>query len=306
VKHPDPSWSQSRVLWYWIDARHEIYRARLRGEPPPWTDDSILREYRFTNVFRRLDRVTQEALVELHGAWSEADRLFRAVAFRVFNWPPTYRVLKTANLLCDWHEDRANRLLELRQGAGEKIVTGAWMVSGAAAPGRPIYEGYTKALSLLAPQVATMAAQIRRKRSTEFAYVMLQRLPGVGRFVGWQIVLDLMYTPMLSEATDADSFLYVGPGAVRGLLRLDGVEIPKGDAGLAPKYPGGQVAAIARIQKLQRESERRVWRHQVPRLTIHDIEHAVCESDKYARALRGEGRPRSRYSPDARSLPRPI
>ena len=38
--------------------RHEIYLKRKAGEPPPWTDDPILQQYRFTNVFRELDKTT--------------------------------------------------------------------------------------------------------------------------------------------------------------------------------------------------------------------------------------------------------
>lgn len=38
--------------------RHATYLRRQSGAPEPWTDDPILRKFRFTNVFRELDRTT--------------------------------------------------------------------------------------------------------------------------------------------------------------------------------------------------------------------------------------------------------
>jgi len=43
-------------LRYWTKERDAIYTARREGKPSPWTTDHILRAYKFTNVFRELDR----------------------------------------------------------------------------------------------------------------------------------------------------------------------------------------------------------------------------------------------------------
>ena len=45
-------------LFAFANERHMIYRRREAGESPPWTADPILCNYRFTNVYRELDRVT--------------------------------------------------------------------------------------------------------------------------------------------------------------------------------------------------------------------------------------------------------
>lgn len=294
---------QLRVLRYWIDERHAMYLRRLRGDPPPWTVDPILREYRFTNVFRRLDRMTQELLAETRRAHSHRELLFRAMLFRVFNRSATYAALRHLASPERWRRSEAMQILAARAAAGERIVTGVWMVSGAAAPGRPIYEGYVDSLTTLARFAEYDAADMRRLRTLESAYGIVQQYRGVGRFVGWQIVLDLSYTPLLRGACDLERYLYVGPGAVRGLMRLDGLEIPEGKyARLAPRYPGGEAAALARLRQVQTAVNDRRGTH-VPHLTIHDVEHSLCEADKYARALRGEGRPRNTYEPRGEPLP---
>ena len=50
------------TYWRFAAKRQHLYLARLRKEPEPWTPDPILRSYRFTNVFRVADRVSQYLL----------------------------------------------------------------------------------------------------------------------------------------------------------------------------------------------------------------------------------------------------
>jgi hypothetical protein len=42
-------------------------RRFLDKAPPPWTDDPILAEWKFTNCFRELDRLTRYAIVHILG-----------------------------------------------------------------------------------------------------------------------------------------------------------------------------------------------------------------------------------------------
>ena len=45
-------------FWYMCNERHRIFLAKEAGKPKPWTDDPIFQKYKFTNVFRELDRTT--------------------------------------------------------------------------------------------------------------------------------------------------------------------------------------------------------------------------------------------------------
>jgi 5-hmdU DNA kinase-like protein len=40
------------TYWKFVAERYRIYEKRLRGEPPPWANDRILHEHKFTNVHR--------------------------------------------------------------------------------------------------------------------------------------------------------------------------------------------------------------------------------------------------------------
>ena len=47
------------TYWQFASERQKIFFARLNGLEGPWTDDEILQKYKFTNVYRASDRVSQ-------------------------------------------------------------------------------------------------------------------------------------------------------------------------------------------------------------------------------------------------------
>ena len=47
------------TYWRFAALRQEVFHSRVRGEPAPWTDDSVLSAHRFTNAYRAADRVSQ-------------------------------------------------------------------------------------------------------------------------------------------------------------------------------------------------------------------------------------------------------
>src|SRR5262245_7991151 len=78
--------------------RQDIYEKRLRGEPQPWTDDRILRQYRFTNVFRAADRVSHflklHVIYESGGSMTDEEVVFRVLLFKLFNSVGAWKALK--------------------------------------------------------------------------------------------------------------------------------------------------------------------------------------------------------------------
>ena len=71
----------AQPLWDWITERHRIYLKKAAGEAPPWTRDGIMQTYRFCNVFRELDIVTQaETLDHFRTVREDLDSLARATA----------------------------------------------------------------------------------------------------------------------------------------------------------------------------------------------------------------------------------
>jgi hypothetical protein len=85
------------LYWYFASERQRAFERRVAGMPWPWTDDPIIQIFKFCNVFRAADRVSQYMIrhVCYHGEpCSPEDRLFQIVAFRTFSKIETWRSVR--------------------------------------------------------------------------------------------------------------------------------------------------------------------------------------------------------------------
>ena len=79
-----------KVFLHWIRERENARVNKTQGKPKPWTEDPIIQQYRFCNVEREKDTVSQW----IHSNWCEPNvdhpnLVFAMVVARLFNWPPT-------------------------------------------------------------------------------------------------------------------------------------------------------------------------------------------------------------------------
>ena len=290
---------QLKLFWYWINERHRIYLVRKDGKGWPWTKDKILQTYSFTNVYRQLDRVTQEwakryaTLLNsgkgLRGVPPE-DILFQCAQFRLFNWPETYDALYYG--LRRWDMRKAIELLTARKAEGRQIFTGAYIIPNA---GRsdPKVQVICEALDALYQDRQKLTRKIMRFASMEKTVELLQKYPTIGGFIGYEIACDLRHTRVLGHALDVNSWANPGPGARRGIHRL-----LIGDRHLTGKKPD-YVAAMRQLLSQARAGAiaPHVTAHAEWPFEMREIEHSLCEFDKYMRVKNDEGRPRSLYRP---------
>src|ERR1700694_1284534 len=97
MSHPIPRREVVDLHWYFAAERHAIFERRVSNARPPWTNDEILKKFKFCNVYRAADRVSQFLIREVaYGAEDicVADRLFQIVAFRFFSKVETWRGLR--------------------------------------------------------------------------------------------------------------------------------------------------------------------------------------------------------------------
>lgn len=254
------------IFWYWIAERERIYQKKeLRGEEPPWTADPILQEWKFTNVYRHNDRQSR-----LYFERVKDNFVWKTFVFRMFNWAPTYDYLDNLGFVDEWDQRGAIAALQKRQG---KIFTGAYITTNS---------GKSVPKIVLACQSLTkvyrvhneMEAHIRELRLLQRAheYVLGGHFPMIGPFIAYELVSDWRWN-ILKGSSDVQQWAYAGPGAKRGLKRIFG------DA----KDPVGKMRSLL--------GRNPTGLH----LEMRDIEHSLCEYDKYMRVKNGEGRPRSRY-----------
>ena len=84
------------LYWYFAYERQNIFIKKNNGLKEPWTDDPILREYKFCNSYRVNDRVSQYLLKNViynGNKYSDRDMLFRIILFKLFNKESTWEYL---------------------------------------------------------------------------------------------------------------------------------------------------------------------------------------------------------------------
>jgi hypothetical protein len=106
----------------------------------------------------------------------------------------------------------------------------------------------------------------------------------------YEVVTDLRHTRYLRAAPDVNTWANAGPGAFRGLNRVFGRPLKQAQN---PQAACQEMADLLTMSKHYWPKPTIWW----PKLEMRDIEHSLCEFDKYERVRNGEGRPRSMYHP---------
>lgn len=293
--------SMAKKFYHWMNERHRIYLARKNGDKFPWTKDKILRKYKFTNVFRQLDRVTTEwtaRYARLLGTNpSLGDILFYCGMFRLFNWPETYDALKFG--LNGWDEGKAVELLTKRKDEGHQIFTGAYIIPNA---GRtdPKIEVICEAVDMLSAFRHEMADEIHDSRSIERAVEVLQQIPTIGGFIAYEIVCDLRFTKVLADAKDKLTWANPGPGAMRGIHRMMTGKRKWPEGKPRPDYVEAMRTLFSEVVFIQDfgKPTKEIYPNGEWPFEMREIEHSLCEFDKYMRVKKKEGKPRSKFVPE--------
>jgi hypothetical protein len=279
-------------FWNFINERHAIYiRKDVENQPPPWTKDLILKEYKFTNIFRELDRTTiwlREHVREKYA--DQKDLLFFNIAtFRMYG---TMESGAAHGWIKTWDRERIIKADMARIADGNKVFTGAYVITNAGQKRPKVEIVVNDFLTPLWYDKRKLYAQFRDCKSLEVAWRLLGKYPGWGGggFMAYELISDLRWTPILDDATDIMTWANAGPGAIRGLNRYHGRPVNRRETLQIPK-----AQSVEEMRHLLAISPKYLGSH-VPKLEMREVEHTLCEFDKYMRVKNGEGRPRSKYN----------
>jgi hypothetical protein len=271
-------------LFFWVREREKIRSSKDCNCPWPWTDDAILSTYRFCNVRREDDRVTKwiDQFIRLPFAGHQYLWLMLCVA-RQINWPETLADLISNGAWPDYQKfDPAEIaiILNRRKLNGQKIYTGAYMISA------PAQKGADKQRYIAEVVIGDLW---RRRDLFRLAPYTLQgkhewitRSNGWGQFMAYQAVVDMRFTGLLRDAQDVATWAAAGPGTIRGLNRLHGRNV---DGGLPQAQALAEMRAIYKVVVAETGVQ----------MDFSDVPNILCETDKYLRVKRGEGKPRALY-----------
>lgn len=265
---------------YWKTAfeRQEIFFKKLKNEYP-YTNDPIFQTYKFCNVYRASDRVSQFLIqsVIYRGAYCEADTLFRIFLFRLLNnaetWVSLENILGEIKLSSFSFDQYSKALEEIKKTNG-KIYGNAFILCANKVFG--FHEKHNNHLKLLEYvfQKSADAKNLVDANSLKALFHVLRKLPLIGDFMAYQIAIDMNYSEVFDFGEN--DFTIAGPGAIRGIKKCF----------IDTNGRSSEYIIQHMVEKQNYEFERlglkfkTLWGRQMHAI---DCQGWFCETDKYCR-----------------------
>jgi hypothetical protein len=272
------------VYWRFAAERQEIFFRRIRGQPPPWTSDPILREHKFTNAYRASDRVSQYLIrrVICQGSPEPEEVFFRTLLFKFFNKIETWELLQSSLGELTWrgfsfaqYDAVLNEALE----HGLRVYSAAYIMP-TGGRGTQFARKHRLHLGLLEKMLCDdVPSQIQSCTTMGRAFDLLRGYATIGDFLAYQYVTDLNYSEIVNFSEM--EFVVAGPGAKDGISKCfwDTAGLSEGE--------------VIRLMAERQEAEfdrlglhfQSLWGR---RLQLIDCQNLFCEVGKYTRVSHPE------------------
>lgn len=296
------------LFLYYIGERYRIHiRKDLKHLPQPWTDDKILRKYRFTNVRREQDYTTRWLIDNICKADIRyLQKLANIVLFRIFNKVSTAELLGIP-ISSFKNLDPIQVAEDVESMLTDTPFTGAYLCSGLKTYMRK-YAGSDSDIESALILVRDLTEnrfwrRISHSSSPQEVIDLLQECPGISEFMSYQMFIDFTYVDEFPFSEN--EYTVAGIGATLGLKILFGGT--KRKHGLTPEefifwmrdnweelnqyntQHGGKHTLNPQILFQDLPEEDRV-------MNVMSIENCLCEFSKYYKSMTGTGRPRQSYA----------
>lgn len=272
------------TYWKFAEERQNVFFKRCNEEKFPWTQDEILNQYKFTNVYRATDRVSQYLIknVIYKGSQKPVEIFFRLMLFKIFNRISTWEVLEYELgkiTFKDYSFKRYDKVLSEVMQNKIPIYSAAYiMASGRTSFGfAKKHQNHLKLIELMIKE--KVPNKLQDCISMNEAYHLLHSYPTIGDFLAYQYVTDINYST-LTNFSEME-FVKAGPGAKDGIAKCfrDFGEYSYED--------------IIRLMTDNQEKEferlniefKNLWGRN---LQLIDCQNIFCEVDKYSRVAHPE------------------
>ena len=272
---------QSVYDTYWRTAaeRQEIFNKKLKGGLAPFTSDPIFQKYKFCNVYRASDRVSQFLIRNvIYGYQSGVeDTLFRIFLFRLINKVETWQLLedKLGRVsLANFDFDKYAKAIENIKITNGSVYGNAFILCADKAYG--YNEKHKNHLALLEQVFVKerMVTRLVKSKTLKELFTNLKQLPLIGNFMAYQLAIDFNYSEIFNF--DENDFTIAGPGAERGIKKCF-----LGTGGKSSEYI---------IQYMVENQDKEFGRLGVKFMNLWgrpmhaiDCQGWFCETDKYSR-----------------------
>lgn len=280
---------------YWMCERMNIFWRKYNGEQAPWTDDDILRNFKFTNVYRCLDRVSQYLLsrVIYNGKeYEPEDMFFRILLFKHFNKNETWDLLEKefGDITYETGLENIAKFLDKVVDSGDTIYGNAYIVNCFFYQ-YPQYKHIT-GMSKHRAHFRIFEDEIFQNghlydfleaKTFEDLYWVFKNMKIYGDFTAQQYCIDLNYSPLFNFSEN--DFVITGPGSLKGIgWTFDGASGKRYDYVGTIKWVHDNFERLMGdfCEKTGMKWNPLPW-EPVPTLT--NLQNCFCETSKFAKGL---------------------
>lgn len=270
-----------RYYFYFMQERMNIFWRKCEGKEV-LTQDPILREYKFTNVYRACDRVSQYLIrdviykdIELY---TPEDVILRVLVFKIFNKIETWEYLckEYGDITMNHFDvDRISYLLSLRRN-NFPVFNNAYMMTGSDKKYEYLKFKHEKWLTMVKKEFIDEGVinKVLKAKTLEEVFNLLECCTFIGGFLAYQYAIDFNYTPYVNFSEN--SFVKAGIGAIRGIKKC------------FISYGRNYEDAIFYIQQHLDKLRKRYGYDNFKPLpghepTLIDLQNCFCETDKFLR-----------------------
>ncbi|WP_061236502.1 nucleotide kinase domain-containing protein [Leptospira santarosai] len=265
------------VYWKFAFERQEIYFKRVLGNSSPWTSDPILREFKFTNVYRAADRVSQFLIKNIiyKGSQKSEEIIFRILLFKLFNRIETWKELEHYLGPIEWKSynfEKYSKAFDYMISEKRKIYSAAYIMPSPSFGYPKKHLNHLRLIEFILKD--KFARKIESSPSFQKIVDILLGYRSIGYFLSYQLAIDINYSEVINFS-EMD-FVVPGPGAKDGIRKCFYDTATLSDSDI-----------IKAMSEMAEEQFKRLglkfkdlWGRP---LQLIDCQNLFCEVDKYSR-----------------------
>jgi len=213
-----------QYYFFFMEERMNIFWKKYHGLPQPWTKDAVLEKYKFTNVYRACDRVSQYLIKKViygkeHSDLSGEEILLRILVFKIFNRIETWEYIEQRIGRLNYSNFDVDTIVKiLTQRIRKKpIFNGAYIMTGSHREYKKYTSKHERWLRMVDLEIIKkgLLKRLVHAKSLASVYEILRSCSFIGDFLAYQYAIDLNYSEVIDF--DENSFVKAGIGALRGI-----------------------------------------------------------------------------------------
>ncbi|MBN2348623.1 MAG: hypothetical protein JXJ22_07300 [Bacteroidales bacterium] len=274
-----------KYYFYFLEERMSIFWKKCKGQCGKLSDDEIFNTYKFTNVYRATDRVSQYLIRNVIyndkiDDLNEIDTLLRIIVFKIFNKIETWEYLESrlgTIKQSNFDLNSINKLL-LERRQKQPIFSNAYMMTGTHQKYNHLDFKHEKWLQMVNDEllIGGIFKKIINAKSLNEIFDLLNNCSFIGGFLAYQYTIDFNYSSVIEF--NENSFVKAGIGAIRGIKKCFKT-LDKYSYEDAIKFTQENLEGL-QIKYRYTNFENLYGR----KPTLIDLQNCFCETDKYLRA----------------------